>query len=111
MGTQQKLDFDFQYGIRLIGDGFATVGREGGDFWRAFLDTGEIRELSVYSHAQTPVSVTETDGGAVIVYDRLTAEDGVTYDCSLTVQITREDDGSLRFSAVIDSSKGLPPEH
>ena len=103
MGTQKKLDFDFQYGIRLFSDGFATVGREGGDFWRAFLDTDEVRELSVYSHAQTPVTVTEDARGAVIVYDRLTAEDGVTYDISLTVNIARGEDGSLRFSAVIEN--------
>ena len=103
MGTQQKLNFDLQYGIRLTAEGFATVGREEGDLWRAFLDTDEIRELSVYSHMQTPVSVTEHDGVTVIAYDRLTAEDGVTYDVSLTVNITREDDGALRFSAVIEN--------
>ena len=43
MGTQKTLNFDFQYGIRLESDGFSTVGREDGDFWRAFLDTDEVR--------------------------------------------------------------------
>lgn len=103
MGTQTKLHFDFQYGIRLLSDGFATVGRDGGDFWRAFLDTGEIRELSVYSHMQTPVSVTENDGGAVVTYDRLTAENGEMFEISLVVHMDREADGSLRFSAVIEN--------
>ena len=103
MGTQKTLDFDLQYGIRLISDGFSTVGRDGGDFWRAFLDTEEIRELSVYSHLQTPASVTERDGVTTVTYDRLTAENGVTYDVSLSVHIAREADGSLRFSAVIEN--------
>lgn len=42
-------------GLDFWAEGFHPQFHEGGDFWRLFLDTGEIRELSVYAHAQTPV--------------------------------------------------------
>ena len=102
MGTQLHLQFDNSCGIRLFSGDFTTVGREGGDFWRIFLDTDEIRELSVYSHDQTPVSVECRKASTVYTYDRLTAENGEVFAVLLTVTVT-EEDGALRFSAEIEN--------
>jgi len=104
MGKKLDLHFDGEYGLRLLSpeNGFATVGREDGDFWRAFLDTGEIRELSVYSHDQTPVSVTELADGKVYVYDRLTAENGEVFAVTLEITVRRTN-GTVEFSSVIEN--------
>ncbi len=102
MGKKLDLHFDNECGLRLLADGFATVGRKDGDFWRAFLDTDEIRELSVYSHDQTPVSVTETADGKVYTYDRLCAENGEVFEITLEITI-RCVNGTIECSAVIEN--------
>ena len=102
MGKKLDLNFFVNGGLQLSADGFSPLLREDGDFWRAFLDTGEIRELSVYSHDQTPAHTDITDTCAVYRYDSLTAEDGVTYPIALEVTLQRVD-GTVHCSAVIEN--------
>ena len=102
MGKKLDLNFSVNGGLQLSADGFSPLLREDGDFWRAFLDTGEIRELSVYSYDQTPSHTDITDTCAVYRYDSLTAEDGVTYPISLEVTLQRVD-GTVHCSAVIEN--------
>ena len=102
MGKKRNLHFAVQSGLQLTADGFSPVLRENSDFWRVFLDTGEIRELSVYSHDQTPCGVQITEDCAVYTYDRLTAEDGIPYSIWLEVTI-RQVNGEIHYSAVIEN--------
>ncbi len=85
-------------GLDFWAEGFHPQFHEGSDFWRLFLDTGEIRELSVYAHAQTPVRTEQAGDLIRVEYDRLTAENGEIFDIGLTVEI-RQQDGALHFSA------------
>ena len=63
-------------GISLCSDDWCIKSPADHDFWRAFLDTGENRELAVYSHSQT-LAGTEKIGNTVVYrYERLVAEDG-----------------------------------
>ena len=56
------------------------------DFWRAFMDDGYQREITVHSAAQRG-TVTPCPGGLDITYDRLTAEGGRIFDVTLTIHI------------------------
>lgn len=103
MNKQMTLDFTLENGLFSYGSGeFQPVTGAKGDFWRVFMDTGEIRELSVYSHAQTPVSVETQGDTTVITYDRLIAENKECFDITLKINI-RKVDGALHFSADIDN--------
>ena len=102
MGKKLDLRFSVKGGLQLAADGFSPVLRENGDFWRAFLDTGEIRELAVYAHDQTPSKTDVTDTCAVYRYDSLTAEDGVVYPIVLEVTL-QEIEGTVHCSAVIEN--------
>lgn len=66
-------------------EGFNPKFTENHDFWRLFLDDGEYKEISVFSHEQTPCGVTESEDGFEIRYDKITDRHGKTYDISLTV--------------------------
>ncbi len=90
-------------------DGFTPAFCETADFWRLHLDYCDIeknRELGVYSHSQTPASVTVEDGVTTITYRSLVAEDGITYPIGLTCTI-REIDGELDFVAEIDNRSAV----
>ena len=102
MGTRLDLHFSINGGLQLNTDDFCPVLRENGDFWRAFLDTGEIRELAVYSHDQIPSRTEITETGAVYRYDSLTAEDGMTCDVMLEITL-RQKNGVIECSAVIEN--------
>ena len=86
----------------LTAEGFTTLSYEGRDFWRAFLDTDEIKELAVYSHDQKVSSVQHESGHQVLTYDRLKAENGEVFDISLTITI-RSKEGALEFSSVVEN--------
>ena len=87
-------------------DGFATLSYEGRDFWRAFLDTDEIRELAVYSHEQEVSSVQYESDYQVITYDKLKAENGEVFDITLTITIHTVD-GALEFTSVVDNHSAI----
>ena len=74
MGKRVSLEFELtDRAFQLSADGFHPERSANGDFWRAFLDTSEIRELSVYSHAQTPKSVVRREDGMMTVSPLKTA--------------------------------------
>lgn len=107
MGKQSVLDFKLDQGRFSFGSGaFQPVPGANGDFWRAFLDTDEIRELSVYSHAQTPVSIEEHGDTTVVTYAQLLAENGERFDIQLKVNI-RKQGGALHFSADIRNDSNV----
>ena len=96
------LDFNFTTNSKFFTEETPITSLEGRDFWRAFIDTGEIRELSVYSHAQTAPKV-ETEGNVqTIMYDSLVAENGDVFDITLTITV-KNTNGILEFSSVIDN--------
>lgn len=88
--------------ISLTDGDFRITSQKERDFWRAFLDTGENRELAVYSHLQTPVAVEKTDGSTVFRYDTLIAEDGQSFPICLTLTVCSEH-GSLVFTSKIEN--------
>ncbi len=92
---------------RLIftADGFKPTLCDVADFWRLHLDYCNIeknRELGVYSHSQTPDDVTVENGVLTIKYNKVVAEDGITYPIALLLTI-REIDGELDFAIEIDN--------
>jgi hypothetical protein len=86
----------------FFGDGFRPGMTAGACFWRAFLDDGVYREISVYSSSQKPVKITTDDDETAVYYDRLLAENGAEYAIGLCVRIKREY-GALSFGASIDN--------
>lgn len=96
------IHFDPLSDIGLCSDGWSAKSRTDHDFWRVFLDTGENRELSVYSHQQRISDKTESDGSAVYRYNQLVAEDGQIFDITLELKI-QEDNGHLVFTSSIEN--------
>lgn len=76
------------------------------DFFRLHLDhckNGGNHELGVYSHRQTPASVQKKDGGLLLYYEDLLAEDGNRYPIALTLTVRQGADGALEYTAAIDN--------
>ncbi len=95
--------------LTFAADSFAPEFCENADFWRMHLDyceNGKNRELGVYSHAQIPASVSAEDGAITVAYDRITAENGVTFDISVLC-IIREIDGEIDLSMKINNRSAL----
>ncbi len=101
-----KLNFDINSEAKISADGFTMNSFSGRDFWRAFLDTDEIRELSVYSHCQKAPKVEKKENLTLITYDSLLAENGETYDISLKITV-KETEGYLEFSSVIENHSNV----
>ena len=80
--------FENLKGTCLHSKDWATESRVDSDYWRVFLDTGENRELAVYSHEQHYANVVQEQGRVVRRYDRLIAEDGQIFDIRLELVIT-----------------------
>lgn len=90
-------------GVSLRSDGWVAESSADHDFWRVFLDTGENRELAVYSHCQT-LSGMESAGDTVVYhYDRLVAEDGQVFDIKLELTVA-EENGHLVFTSMIENN-------
>lgn len=108
----KALHADFDSALnRLIyaADSFTPDFCEDADFWRFHLDyceNGKNRELGVYSHSQTPATVTTESGAITIKYDSITAENGVRFDISLVCEI-REIEGELDFSMTVSNRSEL----
>lgn len=102
----QNLHFTFSPTPALTADGFTTLSYEGRDFWRAFLDTDEIKELAVYSHDQEISSVRHESGLQILTYDRLKAENGDLFDITLTILI-QSNEGALEFSSVVENHSNV----
>jgi len=105
MGKQIPLQFSWELGAPLqffAERQYTPQFQPGSDFWRAFLDTGDHRELAVYASAQTPAAVHRTPDKLTVVYDTLIAEDGRCFSMDLTVDVALED-GTLHFSAEISN--------
>ena len=101
--SKSKLQFETLNGIHLSCGDWLIKSCGDGDFWRVFLDTGENRELAVYSHCQT-LSGIEKNGNAVVYrYDRLVAEDGQVFDIHLELTVA-EEDGHLVFTSMIENN-------
>ena len=75
---------------------FSPQFAPGADFWRIHLDTGEIRELTVFSTQQDPPQVTRLQGETAYTYPRLKAENGAVFDITYVLTI-REENGGLTF--------------
>lgn len=73
------------YGWRAEGTPFALT--RGGDFWRAYADDYYEREMTVRSSAQRG-RVTKDGNALTVEYVSLTADNGRSFDVSLTVTIT-----------------------
>ena len=99
---ENSLRLEVGESISLSRGDWTVTGQKGSDFWRAFLDTGENRELAVYSHCQTPVKTERTADTTVFTYDTLIAEDGQSFPICLTLTV-REEDGSLVFTSEIQN--------
>lgn len=97
-----SIHYDPQNGISLSEDVWFAKSRTDRDFWRVFIDTGENRELSVYSHEQNISYKAESDGCAVYRYDQLVAEDGQTFEITLELNI-KEENGHLVFTSSIEN--------
>ncbi|MBR4799066.1 MAG: hypothetical protein IK047_02265, partial [Clostridia bacterium] len=67
--------------------GTALESSENADFWRAYLDDGYEREMTVRSSRQTGRAVLNGDC-LTVVYDSLTGDNGRVFDVTLTVEIT-----------------------
>lgn len=94
------LDFNVNSNSKFFNEETNITTLEERDFWRAFIDTDEIRELAVYSHAQKAAKIEKTGNIQTITYDSLLAENGEVFDISLTVTV-RNTNGMLEFSSVI----------
>lgn len=95
--------------LTFAGDGFTPAFCDAADFWRLHLDhcdNEKNRELGVYSHSQTPASVTTEDGVITVTYHEVTAEDGITYPIGLVFTV-REKDGELDFAVEIDNRSAV----
>ena len=87
---------------QLTAEGLPMNIHERSDFWRAHLDDGEYREMTVVSSRQNPSAIQKNAKETVVTYSTLTAENGNVYDIALTIHI-QESDGGLLFFATIDN--------
>ena len=87
---------------QLTAEGLPMNIHERSDFWRAHLDDGEYREMTVVSSRQNPPAIQRNAKETVVTYSTLTAENGNVYDIALTIHI-QESDGGLLFFATIDN--------
>ena len=81
---------------------FSPQFAPGADFWRIHLDTGEIRELTVFSTQQDPPQVTRLQGETAYTYPRLKAENGAVFDITYVLTI-REENGGLTFLSRVEN--------
>ena len=102
--------YDAESNRLLFGaENFTPSFCEDADFWRMhldFCDNEKNRELGVYSHAQTPSSVTEENGSITIAYNEVLAEDGERYPIGLILRVC-EVNGELDFVAEIQNNSAL----
>ena len=72
--------------VRWQSEGLPMAAPEQADFWRVHLDDGYHRSMTVRSYRQKGV-VRQTADGLELHYDRLTGEDGKTFEIGLTIHI------------------------
>ena len=99
---ENKLRFEVGERITLTDGDWSVISRNGQDFWRAFLDSGENRELAVYSHLQTPVKIEKSGDSTTFYYENLVAEDGQCFSIGLELTICSEN-GNLVFTSRIEN--------
>ena len=68
---------------QLTAEGLPMNIHERSDFWRAHLDDGEYREMTVVSSRQNPPAIQRNAKETVVTYSTLTAENGNVYDIAL----------------------------
>ncbi|MBQ2709074.1 MAG: hypothetical protein IJF67_12485 [Clostridia bacterium] len=100
--SKQSIRFENLKGNCLYGRNWTTEGRSDCDFWRIFIDTGENRELAVYSSEQHVANVAQLPGVVVRSYDRLIAEDGQIFNIKLVLTVT-EENGHLVYTSSIEN--------
>ena len=99
---ENNLRFEVGENVSLTDGEWSIISYKGRDFWRAFLDTGENRELAVYSHLQTPVKIEKNVDSTTFYYDKLVAEDGQSFHICLALTICSEK-GGLVFTSKIEN--------
>ena len=74
--------------------GTALKGTVGGDFWRMIADDGYYMEMTIHSAMQDG-KVTRNGNVTVITYEKLITDTGREIDATLTVTVTKSEEGYL----------------